>query len=271
MKNPAAQAAVDYLALGWSVLPFRARSKRPAVAWTDYQHRRSTGVEIRRWFAQIPDANVGIVTGMISGLVVLDIDPNKGGDTSLAQLERAHGPLPHTVEAITGGGGRHVYFAHPGGLVRNKVGLLPGIDLRGDGGCVVAPPSLHQSGQHYLWLRGHEPGQCNLAPLPLWLLQELGHSPERMGHSLAYWRKLVVEGVAEGERNSTIASFAGHLLWHGVDPDVALELLWCWNRLRCRPPLSNEEVIRTLHSITRLHQLQDVAVADSLEHKDSTP
>jgi hypothetical protein len=75
----------------------------------------------------------------------------------------------------------------------------------------------------------------------------------RIGRSLSDWRRLVREGVAEGRRNSTIASLTGHLLWHGVDPDVALELLLAWNRARCRPPLDDAEVAQVVASITRLH------------------
>ena len=82
---------------------------------------------------------MGIVTDAVSGLVVLDVDPRHGCEESLKNLEREHGPLPRTLEAMTGGGGRHIYFAHPGGSVRNRVGITPGIDLRGDGGCIVAP------------------------------------------------------------------------------------------------------------------------------------
>jgi hypothetical protein len=76
---------------------------------------------------------------------------------------------------------------------------------------------------------------------------------------LTYWRKLVADGVTEGERNNTIASLTGHLLWHGVDPDVVLELLLCWNRVRCRPPLPDDEVIRTVDSIARLHQQREAS------------
>jgi hypothetical protein len=64
----------------------------------------------------------------------------------------------------------------------------------------------------------------------------------------------VREGVSEGERNSTIASLTGHLLWHGVDPEVALEVMLAWNRMRCRPPLDDAEVARTVASITKLHE-----------------
>jgi hypothetical protein len=79
----------------------------------------------------------------------------------------------------------------------------------------------------------------------------------RIGRSLSDWRRLVREGVAEGRRNSTIASLTGHLLWHGVDPDMALELLLAWNRIRCRPPLDDAEVAQVVASITRLHDAEN--------------
>ena len=183
--------------------------------------------------------------------MVLDLDPRHGVDASLQELERRHGPIYETVEARTGGGGRHLYFAHPGEILHNRVGLAPGVDLRGDGGYVVASPSVHASGEPYRWARS--PDVCRLAPLPGWL-SEASEVQSRRGHPLTYWRRLLREGVGEGERNNTIASLAGHLLWHGVDPEVATELLLTWNATRCRPPLEPEEVVRTVASITRLHQ-----------------
>jgi hypothetical protein len=152
----------------------------------------------------------------------------------------------------TGGGGHHLYFRHPGGSVRNRAGLAPGLDLRADGGYVVAPPSLHPSGRHYAWRAGHEPEQVALAPAPAWLTaaeEEAG----RPGHPLRYWRSLVREGVDEGERNSRIASLTGHLLWHGVDPAIIFDLMLCWNASRCRPPLLEDEVERVVESIVRTH------------------
>ncbi len=247
-----AQAAARYLAGGWSVLPLRRGEKRPLIHWEMLQQARADAATLEQWFARWPDANVGIVTGEVSNLIVVDVDPKHGGDDSLADLERRYGPLPETVEARTGGGGRHLYFAHPGGLVPNRVGLAQGIDLRGDGGYIVAPPSLHPSGQLYAWAPGRSPTDMAPAPLPRWLLFA-GHGP-RARRTLADWRQLVHAGVAEGERNTTIASLTGHLLWHGVDAQVALELMLAWNRLRCRPPLDDEEVARVVVSISRLHE-----------------
>lgn len=243
-------AAHAYAARGWSVIPIEARGKRPLVAWLEYQKRAADAEAIDRWFRRWPEANVGIVTGRASRLVVVDVDARHGGLESLAELEREHGALPRTVEAATGGGGRHLYFAHPGRAVPNRVGAAPGIDLRGDGGCVVAPPSVHPSGRRYAWVRA--PGEAPLAPLPAWLHAN-PHPDRRTGHSLEHWRRLVREGVPEGERNATLASLTGHLLWHGLDPEIALELALAWNRTRCRPPLSDEEAARVVESIVRLH------------------
>lgn len=259
-KSPATlAAALQYAHYHWSVIPIRARDKRPLTKWLEYQQRLATKNEIKAWYQRWTTANVGIVTGAISGLVVLDIDPRHGGEQSLAQWEAAHGPLPASVEARTGGGGRHVYFKHPGSIVHNRVGIVPGIDLRGDGGCVVAPPSIHRSGNAYAWVSGHEPDKIAAAELPEWLLGLLRGDAKNPGHSLEHWRQLVTEGVAEGMRNNTIASLSGHLFWHGIDADVVIELLSCWNRIRCSPPLDDDEVIHTVLSIFRLHQQESSA------------
>lgn len=253
-ENPHLEAALGYLARGWAVVAVAPRAKRPIVRWQPYQSEAPDEALVTSWFERWPDANISVVTGAVSGLVVLDVDPKHGGDVSLAALEKRHGALPATVESITGGGGRHVYFAHPGREVRNRAAMAPGIDLRGDGGVVIVPPSIHPSGRPYRWRAGHGPGEIGLAPLPVWLEEPRFGGDERAGHPLAYWRGLVREGVEEGRRNQTLASFTGHLLWHGVDPDVVLELMLAWNRVRCRPPLDDKEVIAVVRSIERTHR-----------------
>lgn len=240
-----------YLAWGWCVLPLRPRDKRPLITWEPLQRTRPSAKQVAHWFNRWPDANIGIVTGEISNLVVLDIDPQHGGDASLERLERRYGPLPVTIEAKTGGGGRHLYFSHPGGLTRNRVGVAQGIDLRGDGGYIVVPPSIHPSSRPYAWAVGRSPEDVELAALPRWILLPSGGVRAR--RTLSDWRRLVHEGVPEGQRNSTIASLAGHLLWHQIDPEVTLELLLAWNRIRCRPPLDDAEVAQVVSNIVRLH------------------
>jgi hypothetical protein len=249
------RAAIEYVRRGWSVIPVRARGKIPLVRWEPYQSRRSSEAEIEAWFRQWPDANIGVVTGEVSNLVVLDVDPQHGGAESLRELEQKNGVLPPTVQAVTGGGGRHLYFGFPLHPLRNRAGLAPGLDLRAEGGMVVVPPSVHPSGRAYQWAPGHDPGNCELAAMPLWLLRLAVGSPSGRGHSVDYWRTLVRTGVGEGVRNTTIASLAGYLLRRGIDPAVVSELLLCWNRVLCRPPLDDDEVARTVASISRLHDV----------------
>ena len=126
---------------------------------------------IRGWWGKWPDANIGIRTGRESGLLVLDVDPRHGGDKSLAELEQDFGKLPHTTGSKTGDG-HHVFFAYPKDAV--EVGchanLRPGLDVRGDGGFVVAPPSLHHSGATYAWDASLHPDQTALADPPARLL-----------------------------------------------------------------------------------------------------
>jgi hypothetical protein len=251
-----AAAALAYAARGWSPIPVEPRGKRPLVPWLAYQRRVAGDDEIAAWFARWPDANVGIVTGHVSRLVVVDIDARHGGLDSLRELEQAHGLLAPTVTAITGGGGRHLYFGLDAQTLHNRVGIRPGIDLRGEGGYVVAPPSIHPSGARYTWVQAHSPEALAPAPLPAWFAALARGAARAGGHPLAHWRRLVREGVVEGERNNTLASLTGHLLWHGVDPEVALELLLAWNRARCRPPLPDDEVARVVASIARLHERQ---------------
>ena len=164
-------AALQYAGYKWSVIPVRPREKRPLIKWQEFQHRRASEDEIRSWFKHHPDANLAVVTGELSGVVVIDVDPRHGGDESMARLEKEHARLPKTVESKTGGGGRHLYFRHPGGEIHNRAGIVDGIDFRGDGGCIVTPPSIHTSGVAYRWLKGHEPGVMELAEMPEWLLE----------------------------------------------------------------------------------------------------
>lgn len=154
-----------YAKNGWPVVPLHTPSgdggcscsrgkecpspgKHPRTP-NGFKDASTDSFQIGEWWEKWPDANIGIVTGAVSGLFVLDVDLRHGGDETLAQMERQYGALPRTAKVRTGGGW-HYYFRHPGGEVRSgKLG--PGIDLKADGGYVVAPPSLHASGQSYEW------------------------------------------------------------------------------------------------------------------------
>jgi len=198
------------------------------------------------------DANVGIATGERAGIVVLDVDPRHGGDRALMEMEAKHGELPMTPTSSTGGGGLHFFFRHPGGTIKNSAGKIgPGLDIRGDGGYVVAPPSVHISGQRYSWIPGRRPADLPLALPPAWLVEEMqgGHDLAKAAISRARARRLVKHGVCEGERNTAVTHIAGHLLRHRVDPFVALDLVLVWNTARNVPPLEDSEVMATVDSI----------------------
>jgi putative DNA primase/helicase len=196
---------------------------------------------IARWWGSGVLYNIGIRTGEASGVVVVDVDPRHGGDDALAALERCFGALPATWRFLTGGGGEHILFRHPGRRIQNGAGSLgDGLDVRGDGGYIVGPGSRHISGRRYEISVDHHPQDVELADIPAWLMTMMsGLGPEQSNGSAAAvlpesWRKLVAEGVGEGRRN---------------DAFVALDLVRCWNAKRCRPPLDEAEVIRTVNSI----------------------
>ena len=140
LSNELLEAALKYLSLGFSVIPV-GENKIPAITWKEFQTRKATEQEVRSWFSNPGVVGVGIVTGKISGLAVLDMEA--GADFTGLKI-------PTTPTSKTGGGGAHYYFKYPSqGKFQNSVRFLPLMDTRGDGGYVIAPPSLHSSGKHY--------------------------------------------------------------------------------------------------------------------------
>jgi hypothetical protein len=127
---------------------------------------------ITAWWSAYPSANIGVPTGAASGLVVLDVDVDMGGFDGLHDIQAANAPLPETAMSLTGGGGYHYLFAHPGDgvMIRNSVRTLgEGLDVRGDGGYIIVPPSSHASGRTYEWEGSCHPTTTPLAALPDWL------------------------------------------------------------------------------------------------------
>lgn len=242
------KAALDYGRLGWSVIPIEPRGEVALIPWEVHQYRLAEVPEIAEWLRRWPDANLAVVTGVASGLVVLGIDPRGGAEAGIRDLCRQRGPLPETVESLTGGGGRHLFFAHPGSLVPGRIALAPGVELYGDGGYVVVPPSRHESGDTYRWTRA--PDVFYPVPLPDWLLDfaSAGSSGQDR-HPTPDWRRLLREGPAAGDCTDALRSLAVHLMGQGVDPDVARELLFTWSRVRCPAPLAEVDIKRLVESI----------------------
>ncbi|MEW6628521.1 MAG: phage/plasmid primase, P4 family [Pseudomonadota bacterium] len=191
--------------LGFSVFPLKPRDKRPALKWEAYQTERASPDLVRRWSQM--ESNIGIATGAVSGLVVLDLD----SDEAVQEAERRG--IPNTITVKTGKG-LHVYFQHPGTEIGNRAGILPGWDIRGDGGYVVAPGSVHPSGAIYEWQ--NPPGLFELAPLPDWLADMLARKePERRSEPAndraGPWAEAAMRNeladlakAAEGQRNAAL-------------------------------------------------------------------
>lgn len=163
--NGSASADIDWQMLagmGLSIFPVQPHGKRPAVKWQGYQKRKATPIELRTWAAG--ESNAGIVTGTISGVVVLDLD----SADAIAEAKRRG--LPDTASVRTAKG-LHLCFRHPGGEIGNRAGIFSGADIRGDGGYVVAPGSVHESGHVYVW--DNPPGMFDIAEMPAWLAEML--------------------------------------------------------------------------------------------------
>lgn len=267
-------AAILYARRGWAVFPCHAAGPVSGCSCVQAEcpspgkhprvrgglHASSTDAStIRSWWARWPRANIGIRTGAASGLVVVDVDPRHGGDATLAELESVHGALPPGRTVRTGSGGRHLYFRHPGGLVRNDAGrvLGRGIDLRGDGGYVIAPPSRIAGGAYALTAHGGV-----IPDLPEWVLERLAARERRPEVTPATvrapsaWARAALDGeldrvrsAAEGRRNDTLNRVAyrlGQIIGAGAldEPEVQEALV----HEAISIGLGEREAIRTVRS-----------------------
>lgn len=227
-------AALVYAARGWPVLPLHSidagrctcgnskcdhPGKHPR---TQHGLKDATTAElqIRLWWKRWPTANVGIRTGATARLVVLDLDARKGGLESARQLGLLTDAPPATLAVATGGGGLHLYLHHPGHCVKNSASsIAPGIDVRGDNGYVVAPPSMHSSGRAYAW-RGDCPSEP--APLPPGLVDKPVPRGRRPAVQMVrcdngqHWLDKALARASEGNRNETGLWLACQLRDSGV-------------------------------------------------------
>jgi Bifunctional DNA primase/polymerase, N-terminal len=251
--------------IGFNPIPVMYGGKDAAVKWKPYQSTRATDAECAVWDAG--HYNVGIVTGALSGIFVVDVDGLKG-ETTLATLEAQHGALPETVRAKSGKGW-HYYFAYPtdGRVIRNLAGqsvygeVLQGLDVRGEGGYIVAPPSLHPNGTHYEW--ENSPFDMPPTSAPEWLL-ELVVQPEKTAsiaptpakeQNNSVYLQAALEGelhelrlATEGQRNNALNKAAyslGQLVAQGLEEHViASELLQVASMIG----LGGQEAVTTIAS-----------------------
>ena len=243
MSNVLLDAAIDYASRGLAVFPLIPRDKAPIT--THGVHEATTNFDqIKKWWKRYPEANIGIACGKVSGgLLVVDLDRKPNGvdglDT-LAEWERENGELPETVRSITGSGGSHLLY-RVDGTGKNKVGLLPGIDIRSDGGYIVAPPSIHPNGQTYEW--EYDPDEY-----------EVAHGDEVLDKLLSCGKKdksdnfTMPDKVGKGQRNETMYKLACSLQARNLPDSVIKTSMSAANAEMCDPPLSASELDKIVES-----------------------
>ncbi len=246
--------AKKYAEQGWQSFPIKERDKTPIVKWADVATTEEN--MLVGWWDTMPEANIAIACGKRSGIVVLDVDAGHGGYESLTVLFEKYGPLPTTPVSKTGSGGEHIFFKHPGIEIRNSAGKLgKGLDIRGDGGYVVAPPSIHPNGNAYEW--EVRPSETPLADMPEWmieLLREKNPQPQAKTES---------EEIIMGERNNYLTQLAGSMRRKGFTEDGIFAALQVQNRQKCSPPLADGELWQISRSVSR-YEPQDEPQVETL-------
>ena len=239
MQNNKLVSALEYQAIGLSIIPTGGNKKPLIDSWKQFQEKCATVEEINSWWTKWPDANPACVTGKISGIVVLDLD-KKHNRTS------KEFNLPITVCAKSGNGGEHFFFKYPKDISIKSGSAISGegVDCRGDGGYVLLSPSINESGGRYEWTIPFESNE-NLAEIPDWFKKLTSDNSKE--------KKWLIgkDGVAEGSRNDTATSMAGKIL-SSTDPELWESLGWnqlqIWNNKNTKP-LSEKELRSVWESI----------------------
>lgn len=267
--NDKLSAALLYASMGWHVVPISNRGNKKIPLIKQWETKATTNPAIiDSWWNAWSEANVGIATGKISGLVVIDIDAKRNGEDALRDLQDQYGKLPGTVESVTGGGGRHLLYRYPAQYsIRNSASKLGiGLDIRGDGGQIVAPPSVHASGIAYMWEASSNPEDTSLAELPEWVCKLIADAPAATGQPNRAAAPQAGQAVTAGKRNTTLAALAGVMRRRAMSPDAIEAALLAENRVRCVPPLGDDEVRVIAHSVSRYNS-QSVPTDDELAEK----
>ncbi|MCA9052131.1 MAG: bifunctional DNA primase/polymerase [Planctomycetaceae bacterium] len=255
--------ALQYIALGWHILPLHPRDKRPATAH-GVKDASTNAADIERWWSEVPFRNIGLACG-VSGIVAVDIDPRNGGDQSWADLLDINqdGTLPATLEAETGSGGRHILFKHPGFPVKNR-SIAKGVDIKADNGYIVVAPSVHPFGPSYRWLNWGTP----IADAPEWLAAMWREpdlprfAPPRIAvpddaeeRCMKYLEKMDPAVSLAGGHDATFRA-ACECIRFGLDDAATWRCMEWWNTNKCVPPWTTRELD---------HKIQDArkAVAKS--------
>jgi putative DNA primase/helicase len=237
------KAALEYAKMGWFVFPLKERDKVPLTS-NGFKDATTDPEVIKAWWQRWPNANIGIDCGR-SSLIVIDLDkkPNFNGKDPWDKLCKKYAIDTNTPTAFTGGGGLHLFFKAPDAIMlKNSAGKLgKGIDVRGNGGYIVAPPSIHPNCTEYKW-------DYTLNPkLPI---KELPEAFIGLLRAPSSPKTINSKGhISEGQRNIELASRAGAMRRKGMAPEAIEAALIIENNKHCTIPLSDAEVRNIARSI----------------------
>ena len=243
--NELLDAALKYATkYKWAVFPVSQKTKKPLTPHGCKDAKKDPGA-IRSWWKRYPDASIGIATGSASNLLVIDedVDEDKGlnGVHEMQIWETDNGELPETVRAITGRGGAHLYYRYEGKDLGNRAGVIEGVDIRGEGGYIIAPPSIHPNGTQYEW-------ECDPEET------EISDINDTIKKLLAITKKSSREKfklpkiIESGQRNSTLYRFACSLQSQGLTDEAITAAVMAENDTRCKEPLSKDEIGQLIES-----------------------
>ena len=255
-NNPILEAALEYAGRGWSVMPV-GRNKKPLIKWREATREELTNADnIRRLWAQFPDANVGIITGARSGgLVVIDedIDDDKGLDGVKALEDWCDQndicPIDSPATVQTGRGGRHLYVRSEF-VYHNQQGCLEGVDIRGEGGYVVAPPSIHgETGREYIWDIETDFPEVPEADSDVTFFLASMENQGKKETKTGVMKNDFTQKVSEGGRNTKLFKYIARLQYDGEKDSDIVDYAKAYNETHLQPPLDDEEVISVINSV----------------------
>jgi len=259
------EAALAYAALGWAVFPLAPGTKKPLIAGGGgFKAATRDAEQIRRWWTETPEANIGVAAGKVSGITVIDVDikpwEEKHGDETLSELTEKHGPLPFTLMQDTWSGGKQIVFAYREGAPNAAGCYGRWLDGRNDGGYIVAPPSKVVDGERegvYQWLS--DPRTTTLAAMPSWLFDAAGQQPKSTKFSGG---PKPVQQMANDGRNNALTSLAGTLRRRDSSEETVRAALLAENA-QFPTPLDESEVEVIVQSAMRNFAAEaEVTVAD---------
>jgi hypothetical protein len=250
--------ALKYLELGYCVIPCIPPTKdeegkdqkRPRINWEEFQGRKPTKEEVEVWFKKWPNSRIGLVTGAISDLFVVDCDTEEAHQ----KMEQEYLPDSFLTPKAKSPHGYHYYFQNEKDL-RNATKIAGmGLDTRGEGGFIMAPPSRGLNGDSYAWIKGLEPWTVECAPMPQALSSLLINFLNK--HIASYQgvtTKTTTDHIdhinfTKGSRDESLFHIANHLVKGGMPEQEIQQILMLIGQKVCEPPFPEKEILNKIQS-----------------------